>query len=241
MMDRLNLTQGEISEKLGRSKSWVADRLTLALNLVEPVRKMIADDLLTPSRAVFIARLPPEKQAKFAELVVKKQKKLGKTLNRAEMRLEIRKFQNDTIYTIGYEGQNLDNVIEKLKENDIKLLLDIRDSVKSLQKPEFSGKFLQKNLQASDIIYENRKDLGAPYDIREAYIKGGLSQECFESWYMWSVTSRDGDKIPELINHIKSSGKTALMCYEKDVKSCHRDILAKIIMQTKNFEKRKDL
>lgn len=241
MMDRLELNQTEIAKKLGRSRRWVGDRLSLALDIVGPVRKMIADNLLSPSQAVLISRLPPNKQSKFAEIIINKQETLQKKLSQEEIRAELQKFGNDTIFTIGYEGKKIDPFISDLKRNKIDVLLDVRESTKSMQKPEFSEEFLRKNLNTAEIKYLTRKDLGAPYVIRESYIKGGLSQKCFEKWYKWNVSEREGNKIPDLIEMIKSQGKTALMCYEKDVNTCHRNILADLIMETGLFEKRRDL
>lgn len=241
MMDKLGLNQKQIAKKLGRSQSWVSNRLSLALDLVEPVSKMIANNLLSTSQAIQISKVDPKQQEKFAGIIISKEKELGKKLNHEEIRAELKKFRNNTIYTIGYEGRSLEELIATLKRNHIELLLDIRESTKSLRKPEFSENFLCKNLEASKIKYLSRKDLGVPYVIRESFLKGGLSKRCFENWYRWHITQREENKIPELLETIKSSGKTALMCYEKDIKICHRNILANLIMETFSFQKRRDL
>jgi len=241
MMDRLGLNQTQIAKKLGRSKKWVSNRLSLALDVVGPVRKMIANNSLSPTQAVIISRLPPNKQSKFAEIIIERERTLNKKLNQEEVRAELRKFGNDTIFTVSYEGKKIEPFIEELKKNKIDVLLDVRESTKSMQKPEFSEEFLRKNLKNAEIKYLTRKDLGAPYVIRESYIKGGLSQKCFEQWYKWNVTEKEGNKIPDLVEMIKTQGKTALMCYEKDINSCHRNILAGLIMETGSFEKRRDL
>lgn len=241
MMDRLELTQTEISEKLGKSRTWVRDRLSLALDIVESVRNMIGENLLTASQAVFIARLPPNKQSKFAEIIIKRQKSLGRKINNDELRNELKKFGNDTIYTVGYEGHDIISFLKLLIKNKIELVLDIRESSKSLQKPEFAGKFLSSRLEENKICYEHRKDLGASFEIREAYTKGGLNQECFNQWYKWNVTEREEDKLPDLIEHIKVSGRTVLLCYEKDVQTCHRNILTNLIMDKQAFEGRRDI
>ena len=241
MMDRLSLTQQQIASKLGKTQPWVNNRLSLALDLVKPVMDMIINNLLSPSQAIIISRVAPNKQFKFAETVIERQKTLGHKLNQKEIQNELIKFGNDTIFTIGYEGQNINQFIQTLQKNKIELVLDIRDSSKSLQKPEFGGNFLKDRLGENKIKYEHRKDLGASYEIREAYINGGLSQPCFTQWYKWNVTQKEGDKLPELIEHIKTSGRTAFLCYEKDVKTCHRDILTNLIMEKEAFETRRDV
>lgn len=241
MMDRLDLNQTQIAAKLGKSIQWVSNRLSLALNLVEPVRDMISNNVITPTQAIQISKVHPKEQVKFTEIIVARQKDVGKKLNDSEIRTELKKFKNNTIYTVGYEGIKIEPFISNLQKNKIEVLLDVRESTKSMQKPEFAEEFLRTNLKNAKIKYLTRKDLGAPYVIRESYIKGGLSQKCFERWYKWNVTEKEGNKLPDLIEMIKSQGKTALMCYEKDVNSCHRNILANLIMETKSFEKRRDL
>ena len=241
MMDRLDLNQTQIAEKLGKSGAWVSNRLSLALDLVGPVREMVINNLISPSQAIQISKVHPKEQVKFTNIVIARQDELGKKLNDSEIRIELKKFKNNTIYTIGYEGQKIEPFISILQKNEIELLLDVRESTKSMQKPEFSEDFLKSSLKIAKINYLSRKDLGAPFEVRESYIKGGLSQQCFERWYKWHVTDREGNKLPDLVEMIKSSGKTALMCYEKDINSCHRNILANMIMDTKSFEKRRDL
>lgn len=241
LIDKLHINQSQIAEKLGKSPSWVSKRLSLALDLVEPVTKMIMNKSITPTQAIQISKLQPNEQTKFAELIIDRQNELGKKLTDAEIRIELIRFKNDTIYTIGYEGVKIEPFTDNLQKNKIQVLLDIRESTKSMQKPEFSEDFLRKSLNNVKIKYLTRKDLGAPYVIRESYIKGGLSQKCFEQWYKWNVTEREGDKLPALIEMIKSQGKTALMCYERDVNSCHRNILANLIMDTGSFDKRRNL
>lgn len=241
MMDKLDLNQMQIANKLGRSQSWVNNRLSLALNLIEPVRKMIIKNLITPSQAIYISKVNQKEQVKFTESIIERQKELGKKLNNEEIKTELVRFKNNTIFTIGYEGKKIEPFISDLQKNKIDVLLDIRESTKSMQKPEFSEDFLRSSLNNAKIKYLTRKDLGAPYIIRESYIKGGLSQKCFEQWYKWNVTEKEGNKLPDLIEMIKSQGKTALMCYEKDVNSCHRNILANLIMKTNAFETRRDI
>jgi len=242
MMEHFELSQQEIASKLGKSQMWVSRRLALALDLAEPVKEMLQSKSLSQIQAVVIARLSKNRQVKFAESIILKQKEEKKSFDENRMYIELRKFKNNTLLTVGYEGQNINGFLKTLQKNKVELLLDVRESTKSLQKPEFAGKFLKDRLNENKIKYEHRQDLGAPYEVREAYNKGGLSQTCFTQWYTWHVTKRDKiDKLPELIEHIKTSGRTALLCYEKDVNTCHRNILANLIMEREAFETRRDL
>ena len=81
MMDKLDLNQVTIAKKLGKSQMWVSNRLSLALDLVEPVREMIKNNFLNPSQAITISRLRPNEQTKFAQLIIDRQKELGKKIS----------------------------------------------------------------------------------------------------------------------------------------------------------------
>jgi hypothetical protein len=49
--------------------------------------------------------------------------------NETEVRKAKKRFLNNTIYTIGYEGKELNDFIKILKDNGIEYLLDVRFSV----------------------------------------------------------------------------------------------------------------
>jgi len=61
----------EIQAMLGRSASWVSNRLSLVTRLDGNVYKMVKGGLLEPRCAEEISRLPAEAQFKFAEIVLR--------------------------------------------------------------------------------------------------------------------------------------------------------------------------
>lgn len=62
-----------------------------------------------------------------------------------EVRKAKKRFLNNTIYTIGYEGRDLQTFIQTLKDNGIEQLIDIRYS-NEYSDPHFSGKFFAEQL-----------------------------------------------------------------------------------------------
>jgi len=71
IQEKFNLTQEEIADKLGLSRSTVANTLRI-LNLPEPVKELIRDNKLARGHAVAISGLPTEElQLKAAEITVK--------------------------------------------------------------------------------------------------------------------------------------------------------------------------
>lgn len=57
---------GEISRIVGRSKSWLSKRQTMARNLVSPLKDMIVSGTVCTRAAEEISKLPPEEQVTFA-------------------------------------------------------------------------------------------------------------------------------------------------------------------------------
>ena len=69
------------------------------------------------------------------------------------------------IYTIGYEGLNIDSFMSLLRENGVETVVDIRELPLS-RKPGFSKKVLASTLSASGFEYTHISDLGCPKPIR---------------------------------------------------------------------------
>ena len=253
-MDNYELSQREIAKKLGRSETWVRSRLALVLKITDKVQDALKDGKISAEHASLIARISEEiyedweeRQNHFLELILKNK------WSRDETRTQLKRFLNDTIYTIGYQGKTLDEFIEILKNNKIEYLIDIRYSAKSEKKPEFNDKILEKELKLHGIKYEHVPQLGVPFLIQNPYIEGKLKFECVEQWYRWYIKSHKDFDFDTFVEKIKNSGRTVLMCMEKYAKpmrnqgyGCHRDILANIILEMekdgeKLFEERIDL
>jgi ParB family chromosome partitioning protein len=262
------LTQEGIAKELGRSEAWVSERLALALSISQEVREALVHGRITLSQAVIISQLSPKEgkltpyyvnqQGLFLKILLDRQEK-GK-LSEEETRRVLKYFQNDTIYTIGYAGLGFKEFRKKLEENEIKVLVDVRESGESRFKPEFNEEILKSSFEGSNIIYERRPDLGVIYEVRQPYIDGYFSIECFRQWYNWWVRERTvkGEKqdvLADLVKYLKEVGRPCLMCEEAYPKPkgsqkhhCHRDILADMILGFENkeepllkFQKRVDL
>ncbi|MHA1489297.1 MAG: ParB/RepB/Spo0J family partition protein [Promethearchaeota archaeon] len=248
IIDDFEYNQSEIAEKLGKSQSWVSNRLALILDVSKKVQNALKDDKISTSHAVLLSKLSKRDQDIFLDFI------LENNLNINDSRDALKKFQNKTIFTIGYQGKNLDTIIEILQENKVNLLIDIRDSGKSSHKPEFNSEILKREFQKLKIDYIHKPELGIIYQIRAPYIDGYISDGCFKGWYDWHLNNINF-KIEEFIQFLKDNGNCCLMCMEKFAKPnkfqkyfCHRDVLADKIINYKvdgdpllNFDERIDL
>lgn len=127
------------------------------------------------------------------------------------------------ITTIGYEGKSIDKFLNELIVNKINLVADVRRNAYSM-KFGFQRSKLKNYLEKIDIEYIHIPELGISSDKRENLKTYDDYQALFAHYQDELDTKRD------YLDEIKSIGKNkkvALMCFEKDVKFCHRGIIAK--------------
>ena len=72
-----------------------------------------------------------------------------------------------TVYTLGYEGTDIDKVVATLQAVGVKVLADVR-AVALSRKKGFSKNALRTRLEAEGIAYVHLVELGDPKPGREA-------------------------------------------------------------------------
>lgn len=247
MMESYGWNQREISRKLSVEPRWVGRRLRVALDLHDEVAKALDNGQINFSVASILGSISQESQPQLLKIILDK----GVT-SIAEAGVLRRRFLNDAIFTIGHRGLQLDEFIDLLKKNNIEYLFDVRHSSETEDRPEFSKIILKRELERNNIKYEHKPEYGVPDIIMIPYKMGVLSYKCLKQWYEWHIKKEEN--LIEFMDHIKKSGRTALMCNERYAKSMenqnyasHRDILADLIIkyetedQLLRFKKRIDL
>lgn len=134
-----------------------------------------------------------------------------------------------TVHSVGYEGETVNDFIQKLKNNNIKYLIDVRELPLS-RKKGFSKTELRNILNGNSIEYFNIKELGSPRDIRHDYWQT-KDFDTFRIEYLDYIKNQE-TKISELLLCIKNyskNGNVAIMCFEKDHTRCHRSLLLEYI------------
>jgi len=228
ILDRHELTKNELAEQLGKSTDWVSDRIRVALDLEPEVKGLVQEGELTYTLAREVRRVDEDKQLEFAQLLIEQ------NVTSESVAYDLRqRFQNDTIYTIGYEGKDFDKFVSELKQAGIDILLDVRASGDSTYKPAFGSEILEERLEEHGVEYRHEPELGVHRMVRSPYKDGALSHDCFENWYLWWLSEESEVEIEGLVENLVSSGAPALMCIERHPKPsdgqtihCHRDYLA---------------
>lgn len=129
------------------------------------------------------------------------------------------------VFTIGYEGLDIDAFLSLLAEHDIETVVDVRELPLS-RKPGFSKKALCNNLTLSDLHYIHMPNLGCPKPVRNRFREDG-------DWQRYTVGFLNHLKeqtaaIAELSAKVLES-KCALLCFEADFNFCHRTMVANAV------------
>lgn len=127
-----------------------------------------------------------------------------------------------TIFTIGYEKLSIDAFLSLLTENEIDIIVDVRELPLS-RKPNFSKQCLANTLRVSGREYIHMASLGCPKVIRHRYRDDGDWTRYTEAFlgYLRSQSSQIA-----VLSKLTASSRCALLCYEADHNFCHRSMVA---------------
>jgi len=138
-----------------------------------------------------------------------------------------------TVFTIGYEGADLDTFLATLALAGVEHLLDVRD-VPISRKRGFSKIKLAEALAFAGIGYTHLKPLGDPKPGREAMKRGDYL--AFLKIYENHISRCDSQRALDTAAEIARNAATVLLCYERNPKQCHRTIVAEQLLRRDTFE-----
>lgn len=128
------------------------------------------------------------------------------------------------VYTIGYEGTDIDRFIATLKAVGVRRLADVR-ALPLSRKKGFSKNKLAERLVAEGIAYLPFRELGDPKPGRDAARAGQYDK--FRAIYGAHLESQEArDSLGELLT-VADEEPTCLLCFERDPETCHRSIVAR--------------
>ena len=144
------------------------------------------------------------------------------------------KLRKDTVlFTIGYEGINLETYLNKLIVNDVKLLCDVRRNPLSM-KYGFSKSQLQRACQGLGIAYVHVPKLGIASDKRQNLNDQKDYDKLFAAYSKTTLKS-EVQAIEQVVELLKKYQRIALTCFEADQCQCHRGTLASAIQNMPEF------
>lgn len=137
------------------------------------------------------------------------------------------------LYTIGYEGTDIDRFVATLKAAGVERVADVR-AVPISRKKGFSKTALGSRLAAEGIGYLHFASLGDPKPGRDAARAGQYSR--FRAIYSQHLESDDAQaSLKELVD-MAGEKPTCLLCFERDPVTCHRSMVAQAMGKASSFE-----
>ena len=161
----------------------------------------------------------------------------GKILNQDELNKIINKIPNGNqtiLFTIGYEGISLEEYLNRLLKNDVKILIDVRNNPLSM-KFGFSKTLLKRYCESLGIQYMHFPDVGIQSEQRQELNTQSDYDKLFTVYRKNNLTKT----IPTqniILNLLKEYKRIALTCFEANICQCHRKHLAESIESLPAFK-----
>lgn len=127
------------------------------------------------------------------------------------------------LYTIGYEGTDIERFVASLRTVGVERLADVR-AVPLSRKRGFSKNSLSAHLEAEGIEYVAFKALGDPKPGRDAARAG--HHELFRAIYTAHLDSEGAKSSLKALAAVAEEKPTCLLCFERDPVFCHRSMVA---------------
>lgn len=125
------------------------------------------------------------------------------------------------IYSIGYEGLDLDRLVEHLVSPQVKLVIDVRLNPIS-RKPGLSKGFLSTRLEEAGIGYRHDAALGNPPDNRRSFRIG--DGETGRRRMRELLSNGSQPALQRLVEDARAR-QVAVLCVEREPQRCHRQVV----------------
>lgn len=129
------------------------------------------------------------------------------------------------VFTIGHSTRGLDEFVDLLRENGVRLLVDVRRYPVSRRYPHFTGAALAASLAQAGIEYRHEKDLGGHRDPRPDSPNTALRAAAFRGYADSMATPLFRAALARLTADA-AARPTVILCAEADPQRCHRQLVA---------------
>lgn len=143
------------------------------------------------------------------------------------------KISETILFTIGYEGISLEEYLNRLLKNDVKILVDVRNNPLSM-KYGFSKGLLKRYCENLGIQYIHFPEVGIQSNQRQELNTQTDYDKLFAIYRENNLTTT----VPTqtiILNLLKEHKRIALTCFEANICQCHRKHLAEAIETLPEF------
>jgi len=133
------------------------------------------------------------------------------------------------VFTLGYEGLTIDAFLNKLINNNISAIVDVRNNPQSM-KYGFSKKSFKQYIENAGMKYFHIPELGIPSSMRKG-LGESISHENLFQIYRTKLLPEHEEAQTRLLNLITENSRIALICFEADHHFCHRSTLVEYLQK----------
>lgn len=131
------------------------------------------------------------------------------------------------LYTVGYEGRSIGELLDALVQADVQRLVDVRELPLSRRRG-FSKTALSEALAELGIDYVHIRPLGNPKPNRERYWAGDV--EGGAAVYRKHLHNGSYGALVKLAESLNADA-ACLLCFERDHAACHRDVIVDSLLE----------
>ncbi len=132
-----------------------------------------------------------------------------------------------TLYTVGYQGQQIDSFLDLLLGHGISQIIDVRQLPFS-RKADFSKKRFAARLADTGIGYVHLAALGTPKTLRDEVRRTHDYTAFFAA--MREMIASQPEALKAALDLARQQ-PSALLCFEADHKECHRLVVAEAMLE----------
>lgn len=141
---------------------------------------------------------------------------------------------NTILFTIGYEGISLEEYLNRLLKNDVKVLVDVRNNPLSM-KFGFSKSLLKRYCESLGIQYMHFPEVGIKSGQRQELNTQNDYDKLFANYRSTNLTKTTSSQI-QILELLQKHHRIALTCFEAEICQCHRKHLAEAIEKLPKFK-----
>ncbi|MCK9236231.1 MAG: DUF488 domain-containing protein [Bacteroidales bacterium] len=142
--------------------------------------------------------------------------------------------EGNVLFTIGYQGISLEEYLNRLLKNGVKVLVDVRNNPLSM-KYGFSRSQLQRYCGSIGIEYVHFPEVGIQSEQRQELNTQADYDKLFAVYRQYNLTKTISSQ-KKILNLLKENQRVALTCFEANICQCHRKPLAEAIESLSDFK-----
>lgn len=141
---------------------------------------------------------------------------------------------NTVLFTIGYQGISLEEYLNRLLKNGVKLLVDVRNNPLSM-KFGFSKSQLQRYCNSLEIEYVHFSEVGIQSEQRQELNTQADYDKLFAVYRKNNLAKTTASQL-RILGLLEKYNRIALTCFEANICQCHRKHLAEAIEKLPDFK-----